>query len=313
MNTCKICSAPRDPIELKCKYCGTAFTNEAVTGQSYIDALRTILTNIDEKEGKKSASQQAAEGVVAIFKSGKSPAVQSKLNAISTFAMPADIDNLLQFFMFCHGNASINIGFNDEAGSVEKEAWIGKAKMAFGQLKLHGYSNQTLMNRLQEYESFYGAKAKWKISEKNQVKAALIAVLIILSIFIGFMASKEKDDEVSETQRIEASVSKIQSLLLGKQYEAALIEASNVTWRDHPNIHEAKVKQYDGQRELIVNSINQAKLRDLQSAAPRTPEPAPQSEQQREGSQAKLRDLQSAAPRTPEPAPQSEQQREGSQ
>lgn len=278
MNTCKICGAPRDPIELKCKYCGTAFTSEAVTGQSYIDALRTILSKIDEDENKKSAAQQAAEGVVAAFKSQKSPALQSKLNAISTFSMPADIDSLLQFFMFCHGNASVHIAWDDKSGSAEKEAWTGKAKMAFGQLKLLGSSNQTLMDRLKEYESFYGTNAKRKIPKHYIVIAALVVLLIV-----GFtlLISNEGANKAAETQRIEASVAKAQNLLLEKQYDAALIEASNIVWRDHPQSNKAKVKQYDEQRELIVNSINQAKLRSIEAATPATTEPNPQSDQQR--------------------------------
>jgi hypothetical protein len=266
MNNCKICGAPRDPIDLNCKYCGTAFENKNITGETYIDALRTILEKIDEKESNKSAFHQAAEGVVSAFKKQRSPAMQAKLNAIATFAMPTDIESLLQFFMFCHGNASVHVSWDDEAGSLEKEAWTGKAKMAFGQLKFLGASNTSISGRMQEYESIYGANARRKIQSKHLVTAGVIVGFIIISMLVSRMAASEKLDKAAETQRIENSITKTQQLLINKQYEAALIEASNISWRDHPNSNKAAVKQYDSQRELIINSINQAKSQKPQSA-----------------------------------------------
>lgn len=193
--------------------------------------------------------------------------MQAKLNAITTFAMPTDIESLLQFFMFCHGNASVHVSWDDEVGSLEKEAWTGKAKMAFGQLKFLGASNTNIIGRIQEYESIYGTNAKRKIQSKHLVLAGVLVGLIIISLLISRMAASEKLDRAAETQRIESSITKTQQLLINKQYDAALIEASNINWRDHPNSNKAAVKQYDSQRELIINSINQAKSQKSQPTA----------------------------------------------
>jgi len=43
LDTCKICGAPRDPLNITCKFCGTAYSLEKVTGETYITALGAIL------------------------------------------------------------------------------------------------------------------------------------------------------------------------------------------------------------------------------------------------------------------------------
>lgn len=57
--TCPICGAARDPLNTNCKFCGTAYQINSLTGETYTNALRTILTHIDE--GERSAKSVSAE------------------------------------------------------------------------------------------------------------------------------------------------------------------------------------------------------------------------------------------------------------
>lgn len=145
MDTCKICGAPRDPVTTNCKFCGTAYTLEKVTGETYISALRQVLTRIDDEEGKKSWSQKDANEVAT-----------RKTTAISTFAMPSDLDSLLSFFSFCHGNAEVQgAGYAEEV----QAAWRGKAKAAYTELMIRGSSEPAVSKIISMFASRYGPEA----------------------------------------------------------------------------------------------------------------------------------------------------------
>ena len=266
MSLCTVCGAPRDPIELQCKYCKTAFTSDgSVVGGSYIEALRNILAKIDQEASSKGSTRNAADFFFSVMKGSpvRSPALQAKLSAISTFAMPADTENLLQFFMFCHGNASIDIGWGDHAGEIEKEAWTGKARMAFGQLNLLSGANSEVGKRIQGYENLYGLTANKKLPPK-----VLVGLVVAISfILLGTIIFRSFDNiNKTETLRIQNSISKTQQLFLEKKYDAALMESSNITWRnDNSHSDEKNRKLYDRQREELIAHISNARQEQIRS------------------------------------------------
>jgi hypothetical protein len=186
MDTCKICGAPRDPLTASCKFCSTAYTLEKITGETYINALRNILQNLTSESA---AAQNAANSTFSGQMLGRGGLARKahtrrQVAAISTFAMPADIDNLMQFFTFCHGNAQISVMFHDHCGSAIKGAWFGKSKMAYSQLKLKALSNPEIAAYLSEYESLYGVAAKPPMSPQTKVLRVIGAIFAILFILI---------------------------------------------------------------------------------------------------------------------------------
>ena len=154
MDTCKICGAARDPLNTNCKFCGTAYQIDKILGDTYIKALSTILAQIDDHE--RSAKSTSSE-LVSAFTGKQFAGSDAKVSAISTFAMPSDVETLLQFFAFCHGNAQMAVSMHDTGGQRVKGAWQGKAHMAFAQLKMKAMANPSLTPHIAEYERLYGS------------------------------------------------------------------------------------------------------------------------------------------------------------
>jgi len=180
-NGCKICGAARDPLAAQCKFCGTAYKLEKLTGEVYISALQNLLAKIDERS--------SAESDFSKFMSSPVQKAQPKITAISTFAMPSDIENLMQFFAFCHGNAQMTVGLVDHSGERLTGAWQGKAKMAFTQIKMKAITNPNLTPYIAEYEPLYGVNAKKPLSNmaKLIIIGLCISVLMLLPLIVGKM------------------------------------------------------------------------------------------------------------------------------
>jgi hypothetical protein len=174
MDTCKICGAPRDPLNANCKFCGTAYQLSNVTGETYIAALRTILTRIDEAERSGTGGQQ----IVSLLT--RAGGANAKVTAISTFALPSDVENLLQFLAFCHGNAQVIIEFGDRGGERVQGAWHGKAKMAFGQLKMKAIGNPALAPYITEYERLYGVNARAPIPRRFMALGLVVLIMLLV-------------------------------------------------------------------------------------------------------------------------------------
>jgi len=255
-DTCKICGAPRDPLNTNCKFCGTAYQINEVTGETYVSALRTILTRIDE--GERSAKSVGAEITSAL--AGKMYAgADAKVSAISTFAMPSDVESLLQFLAFCHGNAQMTVAFNDFAGDRVKGAWHGKAKMAFTQLKMKVIGNPALAPYIAEYEALYGAKARKPLSGQAKFIIGLGAVFVALMTFIGIMASGESKDNAREKGRLDAIVQKVQAQIAAGDYDGAEASCADVSWTWDNVRNEAQVKAYDEKRQELKAVIAEAR------------------------------------------------------
>lgn len=268
MDKCQICGALREPLHSNCAYCGTAYSAKEVTGETYINALRTILGSIDQQDYAKaqSAGAMLAESLVQ----GQSKATTAKVSAISTFAMPADVENLLQFLAFCHGNAQVAVLPGDRNGDALRSAWNGKARMAFSQLKIKSVSNPNLAAVLADYESLYGINVRPMQSAQAIAakKGGLIAVagFIVMAAIIGPLAMKEGQEEAAEKARIEAVTQKVQSLINAGQLDQAEAAAADIQWTWNLNLTKSQelAKSYDEKRQTLLNLISQARSRPQQ-------------------------------------------------
>jgi len=254
--TCPICGAPRNPLNTNCKFCGTAYQISNVTGETYTNALRTILTHIDE--GERSAKSVRAEITSAL--TGKQFAgANAKVTAISTFAMPSDVESLLQFLAFCHGNAQMNVSFGDHAGERVKGAWNGKARMAFGQLKMKAIANPALAPYITEYEPLYGVRAKKPMMGSTKFIIGLVAGFIVLMVFIGVMASGESKDNAKEKDRLDAIVQKVQTQISAGDFDGAEATCADINWTWDNARNEAQAKAYDQKRQDLKALIAEAR------------------------------------------------------
>jgi len=156
---CRLCGAPHEPLKTSCDYCGTSYADAQLTGQSYISALQSMIHRIDSENNAivGNADWSDRDDIHEIW-------ARRVASAISMFAMPTDVANLVQFFVFCHGNAQAS---GDIHGEAIQLAWNGKAKMAFAQLQVFAYDRLELKALVDAYEVLYGANAKVPLTQKE--------------------------------------------------------------------------------------------------------------------------------------------------
>jgi hypothetical protein len=241
MDTCKICGAARDPMASSCKFCGTTYALEKLTGEVYVSALQQVLTRIDDEESKKGGNDDRA--------------TKRKATAISTFAVPADIENLLQFFAFCHGNAQA--GGSSRYSDDERDAWHGKAQMAFAQLKMKAVTNPSLASYIAEYGPLYSVGAMRKKDFVTNLTMWALLFLLICCVCIGTC----NQGEPTEKARLESVIQKVQGFIASEQYDAAEASCIDIHWTQNLNYDSSKemVKAYDKKREDLMALIAEAR------------------------------------------------------
>ena len=241
MDSCLICGAPQEPALSNCKFCGTAYREGKVCGQTYIDALNTLLLRIDNEASQTSSSQILTGMGFSQANTGK------KVSAISTFTMPSDVGSLVQFFTFCHGNAQVQVQFlgnyNRNSELAIKSAWEGKARAAYAQLKIQCGQNPELQSTIREFEPIYGVSSipvrptkaispvfKWVTQH------LLLALLLASIVVFGGCTTVLLLFARSEMPRIEAREA-------GRRVEIQ-------TERDRINALEQEIKQALGQNDF---------------------------------------------------------------
>ena len=257
--TCKICGAPRDPLHSNCKYCGTVYAADKIIGEAYIVRLRTLLTTIEQEERSKRSFIEEFTG------NGETSAMlrvaQRQASAISTFAMPSDVESLLQFLAFCHGNAQMTVGLHDSAGDRVKGAWHGKAKMAFTQLKLKTIANPLLAPYIAEHEILYGVMAKKPMSADAKIMIGLVTSIVVCFTFFGIMIIDESRGIAREHDRLATIIRVVQTQIVAGQFDAAEANCADInwTWDLVKNSSQETAKVYDQKRKDLKSLIAEAR------------------------------------------------------
>ena len=286
---CKICGAARDPLCTNCKFCGTAYTLEKITGQSYIDALQWMLDDIPRRSsathtfGESEHARPVGDIIGNILgedtstggkrqRTRSEATAQAQAVAISTFAMPNDLDNLLQLFFFCHGNAQINSA--DPAMDKIIGAWHGKAKMAFAQLKTLGAGNASLQSQLVQYEALYGLSSKLPETSKDRrlknivMAITAVGVMVVVALIVGVgipsddrERSRQQVNAANATMRAEEQLQevtqKVQRAVTAGNYDLALMLIEDVRWTYDST--ESKLKAYNEKRVELKLQIQEMK------------------------------------------------------
>jgi len=267
MDLCQICGAARDPLAVKCKFCGTAYTLTKLTGDVYIRALQKILINIDAQNTASHAAERKGLDRRSVLekvlgeddstRSSRRTSADAKVTALQAFAMPSDLECLLQFLAFCHGNAQARA--HDDLADAMKDAWYGKAKMAFTQLKMKAMANPDLLPYISDFEQVYGLRAKQPLS--RNVKSGLILCALGALVFgaLGYMAKLEHDGKTREIARLSGVVTKVQDSIAAGQYEVAESACAEIQWTCEPGKFAEMVKQYNQTRETLIAQIHAAK------------------------------------------------------
>lgn len=232
MDACKICGSPRDPLHTNCKFCGTSYQLSNITGETYINALSAILKSAESSD--------------------------ARVSAISTFAMPFDLEGILQFLAFCHGNAQM---LTNAEGEEIQGAWYGKAKMAFAQLKIKSIANPSLAPFVAEYEPLYGVNARKPLTGSTKVLLGGLVLMAICSWFLVNEENRTKGEQNLERQRLQAISEKVQAAIVSKDWESAETLANQIQWtaKDTGTLFAKEGAPFVKMREGYLKQIQTAK------------------------------------------------------
>src|SRR6056297_937984 len=126
---CPNCGSPIPKTSIKCSFCKYEISKNDITGKDFIKQLQQKLEQIDKDAYEMNSKRKG------FFSPEYTPieVARNKANIITTFTMPNDKENLIEFFLFCDSNANAhsNTSMYSIDGILNKKyyrAWFGKAK-----------------------------------------------------------------------------------------------------------------------------------------------------------------------------------------
>lgn len=153
---CPVCGASQSSVVANCAYCGSEIERAAeLKPEEYIAALRTRLDNVKDRKSSFEADEE-------------------RVRVIQMFTMPSNVECLVEFLTFCDGNS--------ESGKGDaKEAWFGKARAAYGKLRIMALNNPQLGDIIKEYGQRYSTEAL-EIKKKKENRSEAITFMFAIPI-----------------------------------------------------------------------------------------------------------------------------------
>jgi len=164
LTSCPNCGAQLKKSTIKCQFCDFELTRKKATGERFIEDLQNKLIEA-ETSGNKSLLNKV--GFTAIM--GDTDLAKRQATVISTFTMPNDKENLIEFLQFCNSNvdtfkpAALRKQQTYSTDKVLHPAWKSKAKLAYDKLKRFAKDDSDVSDLLSNYSEQYegGKKKKW--------------------------------------------------------------------------------------------------------------------------------------------------------
>ena len=159
---CPNCGSAIPQSSIKCGFCGFEISKTTVTGGNFIEKLNQQLEEVNKRQAEAELADKW--GLKAPAMAGIS-AAQQKASIISTFSMPNDKENLLEFFYFCDSNCdshskTFGIGVISKVNAILHPAWAGKAKLAYNKLKRFENEDDEIKDLIEKYKNKYHQEAK---------------------------------------------------------------------------------------------------------------------------------------------------------
>jgi len=156
--TCPNCGSSIPRSSIKCGFCGFEISKISVTGKHFLDKLNQQLEEVNKRQAEAELADKW--GLKAPAMAGIN-AAQQKASIISTFSMPNDKENLLEFFYFCdsncdsHSNTSTFGNVNAHVNKILGPAWASKAKLAYNKLKRFENEDNEIKELIENYKNKY--------------------------------------------------------------------------------------------------------------------------------------------------------------
>jgi hypothetical protein len=160
--SCPNCGSSIPKSSIKCSFCNFEISRNTATGEDYINKLSAALANIDQEYYSRETKLTASQLFNGAGDATGSKMIQAKVSVISTFTMPNDKENLLEFFYFCDTNADSCYASSKVLIIHEKNnyktlgnSWAGKAKLAYDKLKRFVNEDEEIKILVDNYKNKY--------------------------------------------------------------------------------------------------------------------------------------------------------------
>lgn len=131
---------------------------------------------------------------------------------------------------------------------------IATAEKYLTLLAVRAINNPTLSILLQDLRSKLNSNRK-KITNRTRLLIGVGIVGLILTVFVGNMASQEGKEENKEEAKLEHLVNEVNQSIKDKNYTYALTLTDQLVWQYEPASHDDKVQQWDKERKDLKESL----------------------------------------------------------
>lgn len=198
---CPNCGYSIPNSSIKCNFCGFEISKSKTTGEDYIAKLQSTLSKLDD-EWDRSENTISYKGIKG--DPYGTILAEKKASTISTFTMPNDKEQLIEFFYFCDTNSDsvpkvYGITYDDRMKAIKNNtirgAWIAKAKLGYLKLKRYEDNDNEIKTIIEKFKKKYHQEAsdlkavsintnqgsgKEVLMGLNQTGAILFFVLLVL-------------------------------------------------------------------------------------------------------------------------------------
>lgn len=271
IHKCPSCGAVLGAFQAVCPDCGFELREQSST-----NSVKEFMIKLDEIEN--SDENNSAIGAIgsmflgSLAKAGKK--ATRKANLISTYPVPNTKADLTEFFiitaenfdaecaatLFPTGTKYSSMQEFKERQTVER-AWLAKMETVYKKAKL-SFGYDPSFNSIEEM--YQQKKAEFSKAKKR----AFIPIYCIIAFFVcGFVifpavmifTSAGKTGTEIETERLQAIVKEVETIIENKDYDSALLKVTNLHWTYNPEYHEKDIDQWDKQRAALKNTIENLK------------------------------------------------------
>ena len=253
IHKCPNCGEIINAFSTKCPSCGHEFRDTQAS--SAVNNFTRQLQKIEA--GRKERSK--ISGVAEIFgiKSNDTTDEQ-KINLIRNFSVPNTKEDVFEFMILASSNIDDSL-YENNIHSTEKSvsnAWLAKTEQVYNKAKL-SFGKEPDFAKIQH---IYDKKMKAIKKSKGKFGRTLIGLVIFMVLNIGvlaFLLGSEIRKEIKLEAQLNATVVEIQQDITDGNYDAALIKANGL--RFDSSLDNDKAKQWDEQREYLIELINEKK------------------------------------------------------
>lgn len=271
IHKCPSCGTVLGAFQAVCPDCGFE-----IREQSSTNSVKEFMTKLDEIEN--SDENNSAIGAIgsmflgSFAKAGKK--ATRKANFISTYPVPNTRADLTEFFLITAENfdakcAATLFPTGTKYGSMQEfkerqtveRAWLAKMETVYKKAKL-SFGSDPSFNSIEEM--YQQKKAEFRKAKKRAfipiycIIAFFVGVFVIFPLVLTFTESGKTGTEL-ETERLQAIVKEVETIIENKDYDSALLKLTNLNWTYNPEYHEKDIEQWDKQREDLKNTIENLK------------------------------------------------------